>query len=51
MGCGRVGEAVKGGQLLANQGQSGWGFAPRARKLVLQVSKIDSDKGQGVGLE
>ncbi len=51
MGCGRVGEAAKGGQLLSNQGKSGWEFAPRARKLVLQVSKIEGDKRQGVGLE
>jgi hypothetical protein len=51
VGCGRVGEAAKGGQLLSNQGKRGWEFAPRARKLVLQVSKIEGDKGQGVGLE
>ncbi len=27
--------------------KNGWVFAPQARKLVLQVSKIVGDKGQG----
>ncbi len=30
--------------------KSGWVFAPRARKLVLEVSKKAGNKGQGVGL-
>jgi hypothetical protein len=41
MGCVRVG----GGQLIVNQGQE---FALRARKLVLQVSKKQGNKEQGV---
>jgi hypothetical protein len=46
-GCVRVGEAAKGGQFLTNQGQSGWVFAPRARKLVLQVSKKAGNRNEG----
>ncbi len=41
MGCVRVGEAAKGGT-------SGWIFAPRAKKLVLQVSKKAGNQEQGV---
>jgi hypothetical protein len=33
MGCLGVGEAARGGQLIANQGQEcGWVFAPRAKE-------------------
>jgi hypothetical protein len=39
MGFVRVRGVAKGGQLIANQGQEWMGIAPRARKLVLQVSK------------
>ncbi len=40
--CVGVGEVAKGEQLIANTTpihKSGWVLAPRARKLVLQVSK------------
>ncbi len=44
MGCVRVGEAVKGGQLIANQGQEWMGIRTATRKLVLQVSKKAGNK-------
>ncbi len=51
MGCERVGEVAKGGQLLANQGQEWMGIRTAGRKLVLQVSKKKGNRGQGVGTE
>jgi hypothetical protein len=42
-----VGEVAKDGQLIANQGKSGWVFTPRARKLVLQASKKAGNGNEG----
>ncbi len=40
VGCERVGEQAKGGQLLADQGQEWMGIRTTSKKAVLQVSKI-----------
>ncbi len=47
MGCVRAGEVVKGEQLIASQGQE----TPRARRLVLQVSKEAGDRSKGWQVE
>jgi hypothetical protein len=52
MGCERVGELAKGGAVVSRPGgKSGWVFAPRAKKLVLQVSKTGDNREHRVGLK
>jgi hypothetical protein len=45
-----VGEAVKGGQLIANQRQEWMGIRTTSKKAG-SPSKIEDDMGKGVGLE
>jgi hypothetical protein len=45
-----VGEAAKGWQLLTNQGQEWMGIRTTSKKAGYP-SKIEGDKGHGVGLE
>ncbi len=42
VGCERVGEVAKGGQLLANQGQEWMGIHTTSKKAGLEVNKIKS---------
>ncbi len=50
MGCERVGEPEKGGTVLGGPGARVDGYLPpRAKKLVLQVSKHGTAGGKGLG--
>ncbi len=50
MGCGRVGDAAKGGQLITNQGKEWMGIRTTSKKAGSTRSKKAGNKGQGVGL-